>query len=156
MTMGGAIDASRSRFILRYGSLVAGLSLLVVILLVASLAIGYVTIDLWQGAIDYWNGQATPTALVLVELRLPRALLGCLVGFSLGLTGAALQGLLRNPLAEPAIVGISAAAALGAVLAFYSGLAGSFALALPLGGIAGAVLATLLLFGLVRRGAGTM
>src|SRR5258707_12949352 len=144
MTMGGAIDASRSRFILRYGSLVAGLSLLVVILLVASLAIGYVTIDLWQGAIDYWNGQATPTALVLVELRLPRALLGCLVGFSLGLTGAALQGLLRNPLAEPGIIGESSTAALGAVGGFFFGLSSGVLLALPLGTVVGAMVATLL------------
>ena len=72
----------------------------------------------------------------LLELRLPRALLGVMVGASLGLAGAALQGLFRNPLAEPGVIGVSGCAALGAVLAFYSGLSLSIPLALPLGGIA--------------------
>ena len=61
--------------------------------------------------------------LVLEQVRLPRAVLGALVGATLGLTGAALQGLLRNPLAEPGIIGASSGAALGAVLVFYFGLA---------------------------------
>ena len=67
---------------------------------------------------------------------MPRALLGALVGFSLGITGAAMQGLLRNPLAEPGVTGVSGAAALGAVIVFYFGLAGTVPLALPLGGVA--------------------
>jgi len=94
--------------------------------------------------------------MILVELRLPRALLGALVGASLGLAGAALQGLMRNPLAEPGIIGVSGTAALGAVMVFYFGLAGSMSLALPLGGIAGALVATFLLYVLAGRGAGTM
>ncbi len=93
---------------------------------------------------------------MLVELRLPRALLGCFVGFTLGLAGAAMQGFLRNPLAEPGVVGVSGAAALGAVAAFYSGLSSVVALALPIGGIAGAALGVLLLYALAGRGAGTM
>ncbi|MBO6633345.1 MAG: iron chelate uptake ABC transporter family permease subunit, partial [Parvibaculum sp.] len=56
--------------------------------------------------------------LVLTEVRFPRALLGLLVGATLGLTGAGLQGLLRNPLAEPGLIGASGGAALGAVLVF--------------------------------------
>ena len=105
-------------------------------------------------------------AIVLVELRLPRALLGCFVGFSLGLAGAAMQGLLRNPLAEPGVVGVSGAAAFGAVVAFYTGLSSAFALALPLGGISGAIAAALdvlhqlrilhLLRGVARDGAGVV
>jgi iron complex transport system permease protein len=79
-----------------------------------------------------------------------------MVGFSLGLAGAALQGLLRNPLADPGVIGVSGGAALGAVIVFYFGLAGAFALAMPLGGVAGAVVAALLLYALVGRGAGTM
>jgi iron complex transport system permease protein len=67
-----------------------------------------------------------------------------------------MQGLLRNPLAEPAIIGISGSAALGAVTVFYYGLAGVLPLALPLGGVAGAAVATVLLYGLAGRGAGTM
>jgi iron complex transport system permease protein len=81
--------------------------------------------------------------LILWEIRVPRAVLGALVGAALGLTGAALQGYLRNPLAEPSLVGVSGGAALGAVLAIHLGLSQAFALALPLGGLAGAALAML-------------
>lgn len=85
---------------------------------------------------------------ILVEVRLPRAILGLLVGGALGLSGAVLQGYLRNPLAEPGILGISAGAALGAVIAIHSGLAGVAAMALPLAGLSGAAVATLLLVAL--------
>ncbi len=78
--------------------------------------------------------------LILLEIRLPRALLGLMVGVTLGLSGAALQGYLRNPLAEPGLIGVSSAASLGAVLTIYTGIASSFPLALPLGGIAGGLL----------------
>ena len=60
---------------------------------------------------------------IMAELRLPRAILGASIGAVLGLSGAVLQGYLRNPLADPAVVGISASAALGAVLAIFFGLA---------------------------------
>jgi iron complex transport system permease protein len=82
-------------------------------------------------------------ALIFNEIRLPRAVLGALVGGALGLSGAALQGYLRNPLAEPSLVGVSGGAALGAVLAIHLGLSQAFALALPLGGLAGAAVAML-------------
>jgi len=65
------------------------------------------------------------------------------VGGALGLSGAALQGYLRNPLAEPSLVGVSGGAALGAVLAIHLGLSQPFALALPVGGLAGAAIAML-------------
>jgi iron complex transport system permease protein len=81
--------------------------------------------------------------LIFQEIRLPRAILGALVGGALGLSGAALQGYLRNPLAEPSLVGVSGGAALGAVLAIHLGLSQAFALALPLGGLAGAAIAML-------------
>src|SRR5262249_60021928 len=81
--------------------------------------------------------------LILTEIRLPRALLGALVGGTLGLAGAALQGYLRNPLAEPSLVGVSGGAALGAVLAIQLGLSHLLALALPVGGLAGAAVAML-------------
>ena len=141
---------------LPYGLLVACLSVSVIILFVASLAIGYAPFDLLQAMHDAASGETTLAALVLVELRVPRALLGCLVGFSLGISGAAMQGLMRNPLAEPGIIGVSGAAAFGAVTVFYFGLAGAFSIALPIGGIAGAAAATFLLYGLSGRGAGTM
>ncbi len=134
---------------------IAALSGLVVLLFCASVAVGYAPFDLGAAAGDLLAGRETLPALILADLRLPRALLGAMTGFTLGLAGAALQGLLRNPLAEPGVIGISGAAALGAVTVFYSGLAGAFTLALPLGGITGAFLATLLLYALVGRGAGT-
>ena len=82
-------------------------------------------------------------ALIFWEIRFPRAVLGALVGGALGLSGAALQGYLRNPLAEPSLVGVSGGAALGAVFAIHLGLSHILALALPLGGLAGAAVAML-------------
>ncbi|HEY4343563.1 MAG TPA: iron ABC transporter permease [Parvibaculum sp.] len=84
--------------------------------------------------------------LILEEVRLPRALLGLIVGATLGLTGAGLQGLLRNPLAEPGLIGASSGAALGAVLVFYFGFAASSAMMVPLGGVAGALASLGLLY----------
>ena len=82
-------------------------------------------------------------ALIFREIRLPRAVLGALVGASLGLSGAALQGYLRNPLAEPSLVGVSGGAALGAVLTIHLGWSAALALTLPLGALAGAAVAML-------------
>lgn len=151
--MGATLATSGSS---AYWRLVAILAAGTLAMAAVSLAVGYARLDLAEAFGDWLAGRQTLPALVLAELRLPRALLGALVGFSLGLAGAAMQGLLRNPLAEPGILGISSAAAFGAVAVFYSGLAGAFALALPLGGITGAMLAVLLLYGLNGRGAGTM
>ncbi|MGH7068210.1 MAG: FecCD family ABC transporter permease [Acetobacteraceae bacterium] len=83
-------------------------------------------------------GIGLPAPVILWQLRLPRSLLALLVGAGLGASGAALQGALRNPLADPGLLGISGTAALGAVIAFYWGLAASFAPALPLAGMLGA------------------
>jgi len=91
-----------------------------------------------------------PLPLVMREIRLPRALLGLMIGASLGLAGAAMQGYLRNPLAEPGLIGVSGSAALGAVLAIHTGMAAAFTLALPVAALAGAgtgVLLVLLLAG---------
>lgn len=76
---------------------------------------------------------------IVVELRVPRAILGLAVGAMLGLAGAALQGYLRNPLAEPSVLGASNAAALGAVIAIYYGFAQASAMVLPLAAVAGAL-----------------
>ncbi len=89
--------------------------------------------------------------LILEEVRLPRALLGLIVGATLGLTGAGLQGLLRNPLAEPGLIGASSGAALGAVLVFYFGWAAGSAMMVPLGGVAGALLSLGLLYMLAGK-----
>ena len=91
-------------------------------------------------------------SLIIREIRLPRAILGLMIGATLGLAGATLQGYLRNPLAEPGVIGVSTAAALGAVVAIYTGLSLSFPLALPLMAIGGSLLAVLLLQTLAGAG----
>ncbi len=129
--------------------LVLGVALLVA--LCASLLVGPVALG------DLFAGDDGATArLILWQIRLPRALLGLLVGATLGLSGAALQGYLRNPLAEPGLIGVSSSAALGAVIVLYYGLAGSFGLAQPLGGIAGALVGVLVVQLLAGRNGGTL
>jgi iron complex transport system permease protein len=117
--------------------------------LLASLAVGAASIPLGTLLTAPFGGDADAW-LILREVRLPRALLALAIGAGLGVSGAALQALLRNPLAEPGVVGISSTAALGAVLAFYSGLSLHLPYALPLGGLAGALAGTLLLLRLTR------
>ncbi len=97
-------------------------------------------------------------ALVMQEVRLPRALLGLLVGMALGLSGAAMQGFLRNPLAEPGIIGTSASAALGAVIALQSGIALLHPLALPGMALGAAFVSVFLVFAIAgpRSGALTL
>ncbi|WP_425099182.1 FecCD family ABC transporter permease [Tropicibacter sp. S64] len=108
------------------------LTALTLALFLASLLIGYTPIPMTT-ALKALIGLGDPLhAMVMQEIRLPRALLATLVGAALGLTGAAMQGFLRNPLAEPGLIGVSASAALGAVIALQTGLAALFALALPL------------------------
>ena len=83
---------------------------------------------------------------IVWQIRLPRTILATAIGAILGMSGAALQGYLRNPLAEPGLIGVSSGAALGAVAALYSGLSSSFALALPLAGLAGALIAVIIVY----------
>jgi iron complex transport system permease protein len=89
---------------------------------------------------------------IMQEIRLPRTLLAALEGITLGLAGATLQGLLRNPLADPGVIGVTSGASLFAVLAFYTGLAAAFPLALPLFAIMGAMICVSSLLGLAGRG----
>lgn len=149
-----ALDQERSRLPC-YGVLVAALVGLLIAAFVGSVAAGYAPLDLGAAFRDAVGGRDTLPALILLQLRIPRAVLGALVGFSLGLSGAAMQGMLRNPLADPGITGVTSAAAFGAVVVFYFGLASVIPLALPLGGIAGAALATFLLYGMAGSGAST-
>ncbi len=83
---------------------------------------------------------------ILLEIRLPRALLGVLVGGGLALAGSVFQALLRNPLAEPYILGISGGSAAGAVLVLSLGLAALSSVALPMAAFAGALVAVFLVF----------
>ena len=89
---------------------------------------------------------------ILFQLRLPRALLALLVGAMLGMGGASMQGYLRNPLADPGVLGVSGIAALGAVIAIYWQLATAHPFVLPLLAITGALLSLLPLMWLSRRG----
>ena len=122
----------------------------------ASLVIGKV----WLPPVVLFDGLAAPKPnlawLIVTELRIPRTVLALMVGATLGLGGAVLQGLLRNPLAEPGLLGVSGGAALGAVIAIYFGLAARFALATPLLGIAGALVAGALTFLFGRSGTLTL
>lgn len=126
------------------------LCLMVAALFAASLLIGPAGLGLGESLSALFRGEGGPVALVMQEIRLPRAILGLLCGAALGIAGAAMQGYLRNPLAEPGLIGVSSSASLGAVLALQTGLAASFAPALPLAalsGAAGSVLLILLLAG---------
>jgi len=130
-------------------------------LLLAALLVCFV-IALQQGpvALDWRQALTEPRAsihgVILWQVRLPRELLAIAVGITLGLSGAALQGLLRNPLAGPDLVGVTNCAALGAVLTLYFGLAGLAWFALPLGGMVGALVAVLLVFALAGKQAGVL
>jgi iron complex transport system permease protein len=100
-------------------------------------------------------GAASWQETVIWSIRLPRALLGFVVGGALALAGAALQGLFRNPLADPSILGVSAGASLGAVLMIFLGLAARAVWLLPLGSFAGAALTALMVLGIAsQRGRG--
>jgi iron complex transport system permease protein len=125
------------------------LALPVVFLL--SIGTGAVSVPFEELLRALFAGTSDPLGLVLWELRAPRAVLACLIGAALGLAGAAMQGYLRNPLADPGVLGVSAGAGLGAVLMFYTGAVASFPLALPVGGLAGALLSVILLMVLSGR-----
>ncbi len=124
------------------------LAIAMAILFMASLAFGAAPVGLAKGIGALVRGDDPVSAVIMREIRIPRALLGLGIGFSLGLCGAALQGFLRNPLAEPGLIGVSGAASFGAVVVFYSGIAGSFALAVPAGALSSAALAVLFLLAL--------
>jgi len=131
-----------------YALLVTGLAAAVALAFLASLMVGPAAIGLGDALASLGRGGGDATLIILREIRLPRAILGLAVGATLGLSGAALQGYLRNPLAEPGIIGVSSASALGAALAFYSGLSFSVPLALPLLAMLGGLLAVAILQGL--------
>ena len=105
---------------MRRARLNLALALLVAALFAASLAAG----KAWVPLSALWSGD--PRWAIVAELRLPRALLGLLLGAGLGLSGAVLQGWLRNPLADPGVLGVSSAGALGAVAAIVLGSAGQW------------------------------
>ncbi|TKT80235.1 iron ABC transporter permease [Aquamicrobium sp. LC103] len=132
------------------------LCLLVLALFLASMLIGPARLGPLDSLRALVAGGDEATMIIMREIRLPRAILALAVGFGLGLCGAVLQGFLRNPLAEPGIIGVSAAASFGAVLVFYSGLAGAAFYALPAGALAGAALSVVILLAIAARHGSTL
>ncbi|MFI2811469.1 MULTISPECIES: iron ABC transporter permease [unclassified Microbulbifer] len=136
----------------RSNAILALMVLALPLALLGALASGPVDIDLAGALTDGWHAQGSD-AVILWQLRLPRALLAVLVGAALGMGGAAMQGMLRNPLAEPALLGVSSGAALAAILLLYYGLAWQAGWLLPLLAIGGAFLAVACVWLLAGRGA---
>ena len=125
----------------------AGAAILLAAAVLAGLALGGVSLslpDLWSG-----EGEAGRTARLVASLRFPRVALAALVGGCLALAGAALQALLKNPLADPFLLGTSGGAAAGAA---FAALAGVSPLLSPAAAFAGAVVSSLAVAALARRG----
>ena len=116
--------------------------------LLVAVALSLMAGKVWIPIADWLNG--TLQSLIITELRLPRTILGVVIGAALGLSGAVMQGYLRNPLADPGLFGVSSSAALGAVASLYFGLAG-LAFVLPLFALAGAGVGMALLAVLAGR-----
>jgi iron complex transport system permease protein len=146
-------QGGRSQIAPRDARLVLGLALLVVVLCGVSLVVGRVPLAVLSTLQEVLAGERTTDALILSEIRVPRTILAALVGATLGVAGAAMQGLLRNPLAEPGILGVSASAGLGAVIVLYFGIAQVFSFALPIAGMVGALTAVSLTYVLSGRDA---
>ncbi|MFI8517240.1 FecCD family ABC transporter permease [Streptomyces sp. NPDC085481] len=148
----------------RHASVVSGLLVALALAVLASLALGSVRIPPGQ-VLDALTGQAGPSPYrtIVLDVRLPRVLLGAVVGAGLAVVGAVLQALVRNRLADPFLLGISSGASAGAVAVIvlgtgvFGGVLGgaTTTVALPAGAFAGALLALVLVYALARRG-GTM
>ncbi len=111
------------------------LNLALIIGLIAASCLSLLAGKIWISPFDIAsNGEAS----IIYQLRLPRTALGIIVGAALGMAGAAMQGFLRNPLADPGLFGISSSAALGAILSLFLGLSGFWIL--PIFALLGAAL----------------
>lgn len=131
------------------------LSVLVAVLFVASLALGPAAAPVGRSLAALFVDDQGPLSMVMREIRLPRAVLGLMIGVSLGMAGAGMQGYLRNPLADPGLIGVSGSAALGAVIAIHTGLSAAFVLGLPLMALAGALAGVFLVMLLAGPGGGS-
>jgi iron complex transport system permease protein len=131
--------------------LILALALAAAALLLGACLIGPTPLPAERIAAALIGHGAPADQVILWEIRAPRALAAFAVGGALGVSGAALQGLLRNPLAEPGVLGVSASSALFATCAVYYGLSEIWAEATPISAIAGALAATALLAALATR-----
>lgn len=125
-------------------ALLSGVGVAVILSLIAGKV--WIPLDAWTTGDPRWP--------IIAELRMPRTVLAMLVGAALGLSGAVMQGYLRNPLADPGLFGVSAGAALGAVISLYFGYAAS-AWLLPAFALAGAA-ATMALLALIVGRSGSI
>lgn len=131
--------------------LLCGLSAVVLALAMLSLAAGKVFVP-WSA----WASVDDPRWAIIFGLRLPRTVLAVMVGAALGVSGAALQGYVRNPLADPGVLGVSSMAALGAVLTLYLGVTTEAPWVLPVAAVVGGVAGVLLLVALAGLSSSTV
>lgn len=140
------------------------LALLLVVIVLASLGAGASNASALELVRHWLSGDGMDDAtgirnrIIIQDIRLPRAVLGMLVGASLAVSGAVMQGLFRNPLADPGLIGVSSGAGLGAVLVIVLGsgvlapLVAPLGLAaLPLAAFCGGLLTTLILYAIATR-----
>src|SRR5229473_6581485 len=140
----------------RRSGVLAGLVILVVLLGLISLGIGPVRLSPVAVIDALFGGGSDVQQVIVQEIRLPRTILGFAIGAILGLSGAALQGLLRNPLASPSLFGAPQSAAFGAVLMIALGWADVRSYVLPVAGIAMAFASVFVLLGIAGRNAGLL
>jgi iron complex transport system permease protein len=133
-----------------------GLIAAMLALFTLSLTVGPANVPAGDSLRALFDDSFGPLTLVMQEIRLPRALLAMFIGAGLGLAGAAMQGYLRNPLAEPGLIGVSSSAALGAVLAIYSGFAASASFGLPVAALSGALIGVVLVMALAGPRGGSL
>src|ERR1700682_3547291 len=140
----------------RRASMMSALVVLVVLLALVSLGIGPVRLSPVAVVNALFGGGSDVAQVIVREIRLPRTILGFAIGAILGLSGAALQGLLRNPLASPSLFGAPQSAAFGAVLVIALGLADVRSYALPVAAIAMAFASVFVLLTIAGRNAGLL
>src|SRR5438034_7178824 len=140
----------------RRAGIIAALVVLVVLLALASLGTGPVRLSPLTVIDALFGGGSDVQQVIVREIRLPRAILGLAIGAMLGLSGAALQGLLRNPLASPSLFGAPQSAAFGAVLIIALGFADVRSWALPVAAIVAAFASVFVLLMVAGRGAGLL
>jgi iron complex transport system permease protein len=137
----------------RHRAVLAGLALVVAALAVVSLGVGPVRLSPAAVVEGLFGRGGEIEQIIVREIRAPRTILGLAIGAILGLSGAALQGLLRNPLASPSLFGAPQSAAFGAVLTIVLGIADVRSFALPAAGIAGAFVSVFVLVAVAGRNA---
>lgn len=122
------------------------LSVAIIATAALSLNSGAADIPVIQALKDIWQSEQSLGATIVGQIRIPRVVLALIVGATLGMAGAAMQGLLRNPLADPGVLGVTSGAAFGAVCVLYFGAAAAAWYWLPGAAIIGALLSLVLVY----------